>query len=82
VPTAPCELPCLRGALPSYPLDATTWLQHAVAISLAHFGKTVRAGIDTAAELGDADTADVFTEISRAVDKQLWFVEAHLPADN
>src|SRR3984885_10012556 len=25
---------------------------------------------------GDADTADVFTEISRGTDKWLWFVEA------
>jgi len=36
---------------------------------------------DSAAELGDADTADLFTEISRAIDKQLWFVEAHLQGE-
>ena len=29
-------------------------------------------------ELGDADTADLFTEVSRGTDKWLWFVEAHL----
>ena len=28
--------------------------------------------------LADKDTADIFTEISRGVDKYLWFVEAHL----
>jgi starvation-inducible DNA-binding protein len=28
--------------------------------------------------LPDADTADVLTEVSRGVDQQLWFVEAHL----
>ncbi|NJL68304.1 MAG: DNA starvation/stationary phase protection protein Dps, partial [Microcoleus sp. SM1_3_4] len=33
---------------------------------------------DKAAELGDADTADLYTEISRAIDKRLWFLEAHL----
>ncbi len=37
----------------------------------------VRAAIDTAAKAGDADTADLFTEVSRAVGKLLWFVEAH-----
>ena len=49
-----------------------------VADRLAAFGGAVRAGIDTAAELGDQDTADLFTEVSRAIDKHLWFVEAHL----
>jgi len=38
----------------------------------------VRTGaVDTATELGDADTADLFTEISRSVDKLLWKVEAY-----
>ena len=50
----------------------------AVAAVLAQFGKAVRADIAKAADLGDADTADLFTEISRETDKQLWFVEAHL----
>ena len=36
----------------------------------------IRAGIDAAANLGDADTADLFTEISRKLDKSLWMLEA------
>ena len=36
---------------------------------------------DEADELDDADTADIFTEISRGIDKWLWFVEAHSQAD-
>ena len=28
----------------------------------------------------DAATADIFTEISRGIDKMLWFVEAHSQA--
>ncbi len=36
--------------------------------------------IDEAETLGDADTADMFTEISRAIDKWLWFVEAQSQA--
>jgi starvation-inducible DNA-binding protein len=39
----------------------------------------VRDGIDAAEDIGDAGTQDLFTEISRAVDKQLWFVESHKP---
>jgi starvation-inducible DNA-binding protein len=35
-----------------------------------------------ATELGDADTADVFTQISRGIDKLLWTVEAHTQAND
>jgi starvation-inducible DNA-binding protein len=50
----------------------------AIAASLSEFGRLLRADIDKAGKIGDADTADVFTQVSRAIDKQLWFVEAHL----
>lgn len=63
-----------------YALETRSGDQHlkALAAVLAQFGKAIRKNIDAAAEMGDADTADVFTEISRETDKQLWFVEAHL----
>jgi starvation-inducible DNA-binding protein len=69
--------------LDEYPLDVATGAEHiaAVAERLAAFAQTVRVAIDTAADLGDADTADLFTEVSRETDKQLWLVEAHLQAD-
>ncbi len=38
----------------------------------------VRKSIDDADEAGDADTTDLFTEVSRGLDKQLWFLEAHV----
>jgi starvation-inducible DNA-binding protein len=44
---------------------------------LATFGESVRNAIDETASDGDADTSDVFTEISRGIDQQLWLVEAH-----
>lgn len=53
----------------------------ALSAALAAYGKLVRAAIDTADQVGDADTADIFTEISRGTDKWLWFVEAHLQAE-
>jgi len=41
-------------------------------------GASTRAAIDTAGKEGDADTADLFTGVSRGLDKALWFLEAHL----
>ena len=51
-----------------------------VARALSTFGKEARNTINEADELDDADTADLFTEISRGIDKWLWFVEAHSQA--
>ncbi len=69
-----------KTGLYEYSLETSAGEQHleALAAVLGQFGKATRADIDAAAKSGDADTADVFTEISRAIDKQLWFVEAHL----
>jgi starvation-inducible DNA-binding protein len=69
-----------RSALQEYPLQISAERDHVEALSsaLATFGKSARHAIDQSDELGDRDTADIFTEISRGVDKYLWFVEAHL----
>jgi starvation-inducible DNA-binding protein len=66
--------------LPEYPVDAVLGLDHITALAdrYAAYGKHVREAIDTTAEWGDADTADMYTEISRTIDKRLWFLEAHL----
>ena len=68
------------STLDEYPLDATAGKDtvEVVADRLAAYGAGVREAIDTAEELEDANTADLFTEVSRAIDKHLWFVEAHL----
>jgi starvation-inducible DNA-binding protein len=47
---------------------------------LSRFGHEARNTIDQADDLDDAGTADMFTEISRGIDKWLWFVEAHSQA--
>ncbi len=69
-------------SLRPYPEDISEGFAHVDALSaaLADFGAKVRAGIDATARLGDADTADLFTGISRDNDKYLWFLEAHLHA--
>lgn len=73
----------LRTKLAAYPLGITSGRDHVEALStgLAVVCKAVRAAIDRATELDDADTADLFTGISRDLDKKLWFVEAHLQGD-
>jgi len=71
-----------RTLLPEYPRGISDGPSHvdAVSIALAAFGHEVRQSIDDADELNDADTADIFTEVSRGIDKWLWFVEAHAQA--
>lgn len=68
--------------LSEYPPDATTGTQHAEALVVryAALTATCRSAIDAAGQLGDAVTADLFTEISRGLDKSLWFLESHLQA--
>jgi len=48
-----------------------------VTAALASFGDSARKAIDEAAAFGDQDTSDVFTEVSRGIDYQLWLVESH-----
>ena len=72
----------MRSRLPEYPMDIADGMAHVEAVSrgLSSFGQAARSTIGEADELADADTADLFTEISRGIDKWLWFVEAHSQA--
>jgi starvation-inducible DNA-binding protein len=71
-----------RSGLPRYPLDIADGTDHVEALStaLAAFGKAARTAIDETAEMGDQVTADLFTEVTRGIDKDLWLVEAHAQA--
>lgn len=66
--------------LAPYPTDIHSSKDHLAALidRYANMANAARAAIDTTAEAGDADTADLFTAFSRALDKQLWFLEAHV----
>jgi starvation-inducible DNA-binding protein len=68
--------------LPEYALDVADSLPtvEMLAVRYARLAATTRAAIDDAADQGDMDTSDLFTEISRGLDKALWFLEAHLQA--
>ena len=71
-----------RTRLTEYSPEISEGMAHveAVARALSTFGAEARKTIAEADELDDADTADLFTEISRGIDKWLWFVEAHSQA--
>ena len=73
-----------RTTLAEYAPRGGAGRDHVEALSsaLAAFGKLARAAIAVSADAGDADTADLFTEVSRGTDKWLWFVEAHLQAEH
>jgi starvation-inducible DNA-binding protein len=68
------------STLPPYPTDIYTSRSH-LAELIERYGAmadTVRAGINETDDAGDADTADLLTAFSRALDKALWFLEAHV----
>jgi starvation-inducible DNA-binding protein len=69
-----------ESILPEYDLNAVGGADHVTALAerFAAYAKHLREAIDTTDDLGDADTADLYTEISRTIDKRLWFLEAHL----
>lgn len=70
------------STLPHYPLEIVSGEDHVEAGStaLAAFGKGIRTAIAEASDVGDADTEDLFVEVSRDIDKNLWLVEAHAQA--
>ena len=71
-----------RSRLEEYPLAIADGAAHveAVARALSTFGRQARMTIEETGAFDDADSADIFTEISRGIDKWLWFVEAHSQA--
>ena len=69
-----------ESKLAAYPVDIYAIGDHLAALidRYAVYANAVRENIDETDEAGDPDTADVFTEVSRGVDKHLWFLEAHV----
>ncbi len=69
-----------RSILGEYPHHAVDGKEHleALAERLGIFSNHVRGSIEKTAQLGDPTTSDIYTEISRSADKNLWMLEAHL----
>ena len=74
------RLAAQRSILPEYPYDIVDGSEHVAALAqrFAMYAKHLREAIDKTNDLGDADTADLYTEVSRTIDMRLWFLEAHL----
>jgi|SRR5690554_3305140 len=66
--------------LAEYPDDVADGIKHVglLADRYGEYGNRVREAIDKAEELGDPVTADLFTGISRDLDKHLYFLESHI----
>ena len=66
--------------IPEYSLKVSDGQDHLTELAdrLAIYAKFVRTAIAQTSDLKDIGTSDIYTEISRTVDKYLWFLEAHL----
>jgi starvation-inducible DNA-binding protein len=72
-----------HSSLQEYDLNALNGIEHvrALADRLACLSNAAREAIDRCDDLGDKGTSDLFTEIVRTADKDLYFLEAHLQVE-
>lgn len=68
-----------KSSVSPYPVEMSPLQDHVAALTerFLAVGKALREGIDEASDAGDEDTADLFTEVSRKLDKDAWFIGAH-----
>jgi starvation-inducible DNA-binding protein len=74
------RLAAAASTLPEFPLEVTDSLPtvEALAERFGGLAASMRSAIESANEADDAVTEDLLTEVSRGLDKSLWFLEAHL----
>ena len=67
-------------ALRLYPIDIFTAKEHLTHLThnFAILGELSRDAITAAEKYGDDATADIYIDLTRMLDKNLWFLEAHL----
>ncbi len=65
---------------PEFPAGTHKGLEVVAALAdrYAVVAKSTREAIDKSDAMGDKDTADLFTQVSRELDQALYFLEAHL----
>jgi starvation-inducible DNA-binding protein len=74
------RIAALQSTLPEYPSALLDGLGHvrALAERFALYATALRDNITHAADVEDAGSAALYTDISRGVDKQLWLLESYL----
>ncbi|OAN79436.1 DNA starvation/stationary phase protection protein Dps [Jannaschia sp. EhC01] len=73
------EVVAEKSTIDAYPLEMSAIEDHIEHLKtrLMDLGSNVRQAAEVAGEAGDEDTADLFTEISRSIDKDAWFIGAN-----
>lgn len=69
-----------NSALFAYPVDifeAKDHLEH-LTVNMAAFGELCRNDIKSTEEIGDVVTSDLYIALVKMLDKNLWFLEAHI----
>lgn len=75
------EIAADKSTVEAYPTDMEAIADHISALKdrFLAMGESLRKAIEDASDAGDADTEDLFTEVSRVVDKDTWFIGANAP---
>ena len=73
------EVVASKTTVDAYPVEESRIEVHIDALKdrFMQVGSNIRKAMDLAEEAGDEDTADLFTEVSRAIDKDAWFIGAN-----
>jgi len=71
-----------KSTIPEYPIDAVRGTEHITALSLrlGQATNTMRQNIEDCLNLGDQASGDIFIQLVRDMDKDLWFLQAHIQA--
>jgi starvation-inducible DNA-binding protein len=72
-----------NSRLPEYPMEVVEGLQHvnALADRIAALAQFTREAIDACEEHEDVPSSDLFTDVSRELEMDLWMLEAHLQSE-
>ena len=73
------EVAADKAKMTAYPVELVELDQHVNELKdrFLSVGASIRQAASDAEEAGDADTEDLFVEISRALDKDAWFIGAN-----